>query len=95
MTEPFPEEANRVLTSSIAALNFAPTEIAAQNLIKEGIDTKKIIVTGNTIVDAVKLAVQISSVNNQNFQSRKDKIKFITMHRRENIPNGLKISLMQ
>ena len=52
--EPFPEEMNRVLTTSLADLHFAPTEAAKQNLLKEGIAEETIFVTGNTVIDALQ-----------------------------------------
>ena len=54
---PWPEEANRALTSRLAALHFAPTENARQNLLKEGISSRHILVTGNTAIDALFLAL--------------------------------------
>jgi UDP-N-acetylglucosamine 2-epimerase (non-hydrolysing) len=51
--EPFPEEANRRLTTQLADLHFAPTEAAAANLLGEGIEPSSVHVTGNTVVDAV------------------------------------------
>lgn len=51
---PWPEELNRQITSRIATLNFPPTQISRQNLIDEGIDEKKIKVTGNTVIDALQ-----------------------------------------
>ncbi|MCX8014399.1 MAG: UDP-N-acetylglucosamine 2-epimerase (non-hydrolyzing), partial [candidate division WOR-3 bacterium] len=56
---PFPEEMNRRLISSLADFHFAPTPKAKENLLKEGIDPKNIIVTGNTVIDAVKLALKM------------------------------------
>jgi len=53
MTQPFPEEMNRVLTSRLAAWHFAPTARAAQALLREGTAPEKIFVTGNTGIDAV------------------------------------------
>jgi UDP-N-acetylglucosamine 2-epimerase (non-hydrolysing) len=50
-----PEELNRILTDHISDHLFAPTEIAKQNLLKEGLSEDKIFVTGNTIVDTTKL----------------------------------------
>jgi UDP-N-acetylglucosamine 2-epimerase (non-hydrolysing) len=50
---PWPEEANRVLTSRLVDLHFAPTEGSRKNLLAEGIDAKKIYVTGNTVIDAL------------------------------------------
>jgi UDP-N-acetylglucosamine 2-epimerase len=51
--EPFPEEGNRRLTDHLADFHFAPTDQAAENLVAEGIDPASILVTGNTVVDAV------------------------------------------
>jgi UDP-N-acetylglucosamine 2-epimerase (non-hydrolysing) len=49
---PFPEGANRHLTGVLANLHFAPTPLARQNLLGEGVPAAKIVVTGNTLVDA-------------------------------------------
>jgi UDP-N-acetylglucosamine 2-epimerase (non-hydrolysing) len=53
MRQPFPEEMNRVLATRLTALHFAPTEGAAANLRAEGIDSRRIVVTGNSGIDAV------------------------------------------
>ncbi|GGD87461.1 non-hydrolyzing UDP-N-acetylglucosamine 2-epimerase [Caballeronia grimmiae] len=53
LASPWPEEANRKLTGALAALHFAPTERARHNLLAEGIDDDKIVVTGNTVIDAL------------------------------------------
>jgi UDP-N-acetylglucosamine 2-epimerase (non-hydrolysing) len=50
---PWPEEANRKLTGTLAALHFAPTENARRNLLREGVDPATIHVTGNTVIDAL------------------------------------------
>jgi len=50
---PFPEEMNRVVTDHVSDLLFAPTEIARTQLLREGIDTHRIVVTGNTVIDAL------------------------------------------
>ena len=55
---PFPEEANRVLATHLSALHFAPTPKARQNLLQEGIAPEKIFVTGNTVIDALFLALE-------------------------------------
>ncbi|MBN1551753.1 UDP-N-acetylglucosamine 2-epimerase (non-hydrolyzing) [bacterium] len=93
---PWPEEANRVLTSHITSLHFAPTERAKMNLVREGIDSSRIHVTGNTVVDAlnaIKLKLQedkFSSEHIDTFLTTSDrKIILITSHRRENIGSGL------
>ena len=54
---PFPEELNRVMASRIADWHFAPTEGARQNLLREGVSPERVIVTGNTVIDALQLAV--------------------------------------
>lgn len=53
LVSPFPEEANRSLLARIATRHFAPTGLARQNLLREGIDAENVIVTGNTVVDAI------------------------------------------
>lgn len=70
---PFPEEMNRVLASQIATFHFAPTETARQHLLAAGIDTEKVFVTGNTIVDALAMATDL-------IQERTVKIKGIPDH---------------
>ena len=52
MTQPFPEELNRVLTTRLSALHFAPTEGAARNLLCDRVPADRIVVTGNTGIDA-------------------------------------------
>jgi len=54
---PWPEEANRKLTASLAKYHFAPTNTAKENLLKEGVKEDNIIVTGNTVIDALFLAL--------------------------------------
>ena len=58
MLSPWPEEANRVLTSRLATLHFAPTATSEKNLLDEGIDPGSVIVTGNTVIDALFLALE-------------------------------------
>jgi UDP-N-acetylglucosamine 2-epimerase (non-hydrolysing) len=97
---PFPEEANRALVSRIASTHFAPTEISKQNLLKENIDEKNIVVTGNTVIDALlwvrdKVNQQLdwSSVIGSDIQkliNQNKKIILITGHRRENFGDGFK-----
>ncbi len=81
---PFPEEINRVLTDSIADLFFAPTELALQNLLHEGIKPEKIFITGNTVIDAL---FEILKINNKtpDFMNKINDSPFILMtaHRRE------------
>jgi UDP-N-acetylglucosamine 2-epimerase (non-hydrolysing) len=85
--QPFPEEINRRLISHLADYHFAPTPGAALNLSREGIPQEKILVTGNTVIDALfmikrKLKRTYRRFKNIDFSKR---IVFITAHRRENI----------
>ena len=54
---PWPEEMNRQITGRIASYHFSPTPLSKQNLIDEGVDTEKITVTGNTVIDALQWVV--------------------------------------
>jgi UDP-N-acetylglucosamine 2-epimerase (non-hydrolysing) len=58
MNAPWPEEANRVLVSRLAALHFAPTRTAAQNLFAENISPEFVSITGNTVIDALMIAAR-------------------------------------
>ncbi len=78
---PFPEEFNRSIASKVAYFHFAPTELSKTNLINEGIDPSKIMVVGNTVVDALHLVKK----NNKETLNDDQKIVLITLHRRENI----------
>ncbi len=92
--EPFPEEINRVLTTSLADLHFAPTSKARDNLLKEGIKEDIIFVTGNTAIDALKLTLDDSHVfdepilNSIDFEN--NRVITVTAHRRENLGEPLK-----
>jgi UDP-N-acetylglucosamine 2-epimerase (non-hydrolysing) len=86
-SKPYPEELNRTMISRIADLHFAPTPQAKANLIKEGIPRNSIVVTGNTVVDALFYIIKKKKV----FVARTlrhlpldKKIILVTMHRREN-----------
>jgi UDP-N-acetylglucosamine 2-epimerase (non-hydrolysing) len=89
MLEPFPEEAMRQMTSRIADLHFAPTGLAAESLLKEGIAANKIVVTGNTVIDALSClppeALEAARAELSEMGVRmNDKLVLITAHRREN-----------
>lgn len=58
MHNPFPEESSRVMTDHLCSLHFAPTHQAKENLLKENIDKEKIFVTGNTVTDALFIAMK-------------------------------------
>jgi UDP-N-acetylglucosamine 2-epimerase (non-hydrolysing) len=89
---PFPEEINRRLTSAIAALHFAPTELAKRNLLAEGIAPEKVFVTGNTVVDALhaisKSAAFASTPVPVNVDGKR--LLLVTLHRRESFGGALK-----
>jgi UDP-N-acetylglucosamine 2-epimerase (non-hydrolysing) len=92
---PWPEEANRVLTTRLASLHFAPTEIARQNLLREGVVEDAIYVTGNTVIDALFLGLEkirrepppIPELG-EAFLMDKAPMVLITGHRRENFGEG-------
>jgi UDP-N-acetylglucosamine 2-epimerase (non-hydrolysing) len=94
---PFPEEINRVLTGHIADFHFAPTDTSYSNLIKEKIKKEDILITGNTVIDA--LIESVKKVNSSDFTSPQiDELKkivnlqkeiiLVTGHRRENHGEG-------
>ncbi|NOX25720.1 MAG: UDP-N-acetylglucosamine 2-epimerase (non-hydrolyzing) [Deltaproteobacteria bacterium] len=103
MYSPFPEEANRRLATPLMALYFAPTAEAHQNLLAEGIDDKRITVTGNTVIDALQMESrrqeaadirrhiiygQLAGVIAPDWQERP--YVLITGHRRENFGAGFR-----
>lgn len=94
---PWPEEMNRSIVGRITQLHFAPTSSAQENLLKEGIDPKKIFVTGNTVIDALLETVKKIEKNQKINRELKTKFQFIdpskklivvTGHRRENFGDG-------
>lgn len=94
---PFPEEMNRSIAGRIADYHFAPTEVSKENLIKENIPEKHIVVTGNTVIDALLYSVNKLKSNNYTdteIEKLKESIDFsnkiilITGHRRENHGQG-------
>ena len=98
---PWPEEANRQLTTQITAYHFAPTSTSRENLLRENINTNTIVVTGNTVIDALFLALEKIKSNRQlevdivdhlatlDYELKVDKkIILVTGHRRENHGQG-------
>lgn len=92
LSAPWPEEANRVLASRLTALHFAPTETSRGNLLKEGVSVDRVFVTGNTVIDALFLALEavrnnpplipgLGSGENANWNGAP--VVLITGHRRE------------
>jgi UDP-N-acetylglucosamine 2-epimerase (non-hydrolysing) len=89
LLQPWPEEAFRQMLDRISTWNFAPTKISKNNLIRENINKNKIIVTGNTVIDAVKLVQsRLSNLttifNKIGINSLNKKFILVTAHRREN-----------
>lgn len=89
MFEPFPEEAMRQMTSRIADIHFAPTEVNERALLTEDISRDKVFVVGNTVIDALFcLSDEVNDKARQFFEQKDIKIDenlvLITVHRREN-----------
>ena len=107
---PWPEEMNRLITGRIAGYHFAPTSLSKQNLLNEGVSEEKIVITGNTVIDALHIVV--NKIKNdddldaflRNALKRNGynmgrlingkKLVLITGHRRENFGDGF-ISMCQ
>jgi len=83
MQNPFPEEANRVIAGKLARWHFAPTEGSRLNLLKEGVPDTEIIVTGNTVIDALLMAAAKDSELVVPLDPAK-RLVLVTSHRREN-----------
>ena len=92
-SSPFPEEGNRKITSQIASLHLAPTEGSRQNLLAENIDPDNIVVTGNTVIDAllatVKKNVPFVDPVLEDLAVSGRKVLLVTTHRRENQGEGM------
>ena len=100
MLSPWPEEMNRQVTDRICTYYFAPTEQSKKNLLQENIDEKKIFITGNTVIDALLMAVDIISSTSgmeekiaKEFQEKGYTVGnreyiLVTGHRRENFGEG-------
>jgi len=101
---PWPEEANRQLTTQITTYHFAPTTTSRENLLRENVNEKSIEVTGNTVIDALFLALEKiksnrefksevvktieTAINHSSFSIENSKFILVTGHRRENHGQG-------
>ena len=101
---PWPEEINRQITSRIATYHFAPTQLSRNNLLTDGINDEQIIVTGNTVIDALLKVIEkinqdknisheiINGLNKQGYDvnrlNNNKRLVLITGHRRENFGEG-------
>jgi UDP-N-acetylglucosamine 2-epimerase (non-hydrolysing) len=93
LAQPFPEEMNRVVTTRLAALHFAPTETARRNLLADGVDPRRISVTGNSGIDAVlqvcdALAAGRLAGDTWPQLDASRKLIVVTAHRRESFGEG-------
>jgi UDP-N-acetylglucosamine 2-epimerase (non-hydrolysing) len=90
--QPYPEEINRRLTDVLADLYFAPTEGSKQNLLREGVPESAIVVTGNTVIDALLMTVcrlKQEEDSSQQWTSNGRRLILVTAHRRENFGRPL------
>jgi len=98
---PWPEEMNRLVSGRIATINYAPTILSKQNLLNEGVKENNIVVTGNTVIDALYMVLErikgdidlqfnlVKEIELSGYNvNRKNKIVLITGHRRENFGDG-------
>jgi len=89
MYSPYPEEMNRSLTGRLAHLHFAPTKGNIDNLLNEGIKKEDIVLTGNTVIDALISVIDdeykfdVEKLNNIDYKNKK--VVLLTSHRRENL----------
>lgn len=91
--QPFPEEINRKLVTLLADMHFAPTKLAAENLLSEGIPSERIFITGNTVIDTLldvidrdfKFGNQLDNILNNG-----SRVILVTAHRRESFGVPLK-----
>ena len=85
---PFPEEANRKITSQISALHLPPTSVSRDNLLREGVAAEDVFVTGNTVIDALLEAVEhqvpFEDERLAALQASGRRVVLVTTHRREN-----------
>lgn len=101
---PWPEEMNRLMTGRIATYHFSPTPLSKQNLLRENVNENQILVTGNTVIDALHMVVD-RLLNDEDLRAKQDrvladagydvnrltdgkKLVLITGHRRENFGDG-------
>ncbi len=97
LQNPFPEEFNRRSVSIIADINFAPTNLSAQNLLKDGVLNEKIQIVGNTVVDSLQYITKNEAFKTNTFSEntlneaklQNNNVVLITFHRRENQNDNL------
>jgi UDP-N-acetylglucosamine 2-epimerase (non-hydrolysing) len=84
---PWPEEVNRRVLGALADMHFAPTDLSAANLLREGVSPRSVHVTGNTGIDALRWAMSRPRVAGR--PSTRERRVVVTTHRRESIPHGV------
>ncbi|MEO6443976.1 MAG: UDP-N-acetylglucosamine 2-epimerase (non-hydrolyzing) [Gemmatimonadaceae bacterium] len=92
LRNPFPEELNRRLASVVADIHFAPTMQSRENLLREGVSDERIVVTGNTIVDALRCIPRRTHFDEPRLNAlpwSKRRVVLTTVHRRENLGEPL------
>src|SRR5699024_11467574 len=92
---PIPDESNRRLTSRVASLHLAPTVTSRSNLVREGVRRDDIVVTGNTVIDALMYATEhfavrfgdprLEALRSDRSRGRAGRVLQVTAHRRENL----------
>ena len=85
LSSPWPEEFNRQCVSILAKWNFAPTQLARENLVREGKKPESIYVTGNTVIDALKTTVREQFSHPDLEWAGDSRLILLTAHRRENL----------
>lgn len=93
ISSPFPEELNRKMVSQVASLHLAPTDANRENLLRDGVDGTQVAITGNTVIDALlATAAKQTPFDDQRLTelvSTDVKIILATVHRRENLGEGI------
>lgn len=99
INSPFPEEANRKLTSQIAALHLAPTSTSRANLTREDVSENDIVVTGNSVIDTLMFATEnlhvdfgderLQRLRTATADGDADRVLLVTAHRRENLGSAM------
>ena len=99
INSPFPEEANRKLTSQIATLHLAPTSTSKDNLVREAVSENDIVVTGNSVIDTLMFAAKnfqvdfeddrLQALRSAKAEGNAGRVLLVTAHRRENLGSAM------
>lgn len=91
---PFPEEGNRKITSQLASLHLAPTAASRENLLRENVPAEDIVITGNTVIDALFMTVEkqvpFTDARLEVLAEQESRILLVTTHRRENLGDAMR-----